>query len=97
MAPAISVGPSAISGTNYNGTVAASCAPAGGSAGLPIFTGTQTSFTSTTVNLEPVCNTISGGGCAGQSLNIGFTAVTDCTVTADGWFLDNVTVTACVP
>ena len=86
-----------IGGTNYNGTVAPDCAPAGGSAGLPIYTGTQTSFTSTTVNLESVCNLIGAGGCAGQSLRIGFTAVTDCTVTADGWFLDNVTVTACVP
>ena len=87
-----------LSGASYNGTVAASCAPSG-SAGLPIFTGTQSSFVSTEVNLDAACNLVTGGsgGCGGQTLYIGFTGVSDCTVTADGWFLDNVTVTACVP
>jgi len=87
-----------LSGASYNGTVAAACAPTG-SAGLPIFTGTQSSFVSTQVNLDAACNIVSGGsgGCGGQSLFIAFTGITDCSVTADGWFLDNVTVTACVP
>ncbi len=77
--------------------MAPDCAPAG-SAGAPIYTGTQTTFTSTTVNLEPPATPDRhASGCAGQSLNIGFTSVTDCSVTGDGWFLDNVTVTACVP
>jgi hypothetical protein len=87
---------SAITGTTYNGTVAPDCAPAG-SAGTSIFTGTQTGFTTTTVNLESVCNLIGGGGCAGQSLFIAFTAITDCSVVQDGWFLDNVSITSCTP
>lgn len=87
-----------LSGSTYNGTIAASCAPAG-AAGASVFTGTATSFTTTTVNLDAACNLATGGtgGCAGQSVRIGFTAITDCSVTGDGWFLDNVSVTACVP
>jgi hypothetical protein len=34
---------------------------------------------------------------SGLSVRIGFTSITDCSVTDDGWFLDNVTVTACTP
>jgi hypothetical protein len=87
-----------VSGTTYNGMVANSCAPAG-TAGVSIWTGVQTSFVGTTVDLDAVCNSITGGagGCAGQTLHIGFTSITDCSVTDDGWFLDNVNVTACVP
>jgi hypothetical protein len=87
-----------LSGTTYNGTVAASCAPAG-SAGTAIFTGTASTFGTTTVNLDAVCNTITGGtaGCAGQNVRVGFTSISDCSVTGDGWFLDNVTVSACTP
>jgi Fibronectin type III domain len=88
----------ALSGASYNGTISASCPPAG-AAGTSVFTGAQTSFVTTTVDLDAMCNSILGGssGCAGQSLRIGFTTITDCSVTDDGWFLDNVTVTACVP
>jgi hypothetical protein len=87
-----------VAGTAYNGTVAASCAPAG-AAGLPIFTGINATFVNTVVDLDTVCNTATGGsgGCAGQAVRIGFTAITDCSVTDDGWFLDDVVVTACVP
>ena len=87
-----------LSGTTYNGMIANSCPPAG-AAGVSSFTGLQSSFTSTTVNLDAACNLATGGsgGCAGQSVRIAFTSITDCTVTDDGWFLDNVTVTACVP
>jgi hypothetical protein len=87
-----------IAGTGYNGAVANSCPPAG-TAGVSIWTGVQTSFANTTVDLDAVCNSITGGtgGCAGQTLHVGFTTITDCTVTDDGWFLDNVSVTACVP
>jgi hypothetical protein len=87
-----------IAGTNYNGTVANSCPPAG-TAGVSIWTGVQTSFVNTTVDLDAVCNSITGGtgGCGGQTLHIGFTSITDCSVNDDGWFLDNVNVTACVP
>jgi hypothetical protein len=88
---------SAISGHNYNDTVDPSCPPAG-AAGLPFWTGTQTSFQSTTVDLDAACAAAgASGGCAGQTLYIAFTSVTDCTVTADGWFLDNVAVSACTP
>ena len=46
-----------------------------------------------------MCNAITGGagGCAGRSVRIGFTSITDCSANDDGWFLDNVTVTACTP
>jgi hypothetical protein len=87
-----------LSGTTYNGTVSASCPPAG-AAGAAIFTGTSSTFTNTTVNLDAICNTITGGtgGCAGQSVRVGFTSITDCSVTGDGWYLDDVAITACVP
>jgi hypothetical protein len=84
--------------TSYNGTVAPDCAPAG-AAGSPIFTGTQASFVTTTVDLDAACNVASGTttGCAGRAVRIGFAAITDCSVTGDGWFLDDVVVTACTP
>lgn len=87
-----------VSGASYNGAISAACPPSG-AAGTSVFTGAQTSFVTTTVDLDAVCDSITGGtsGCAGQSLRIGFTSITDCSVTDDGWFLDNVTVTACVP
>jgi trimeric autotransporter adhesin len=87
-----------IAGASYNGTIAASCPPSG-AAGAAVFTGTQSSFVSTTVDLDAACDAVTGGsgGCAGQSLRIGFTSITDCSVTGDGWFLDDVTVTACTP
>ncbi|MFL6195369.1 MAG: fibronectin type III domain-containing protein [Thermoanaerobaculia bacterium] len=87
-----------ISGATYNGTVAADCPPAG-TAGASVFTGTQSTFVTTTVNLDAACNVATGTstGCAGRSVRIGFTSITDCGVTGDGWFLDNVTVTACTP
>ncbi len=87
-----------LSGTSYNGTVTAACEPSG-SAGLPIFTGTQSSFGNTTIDLDAACDLVTGGsgGCGGQSLYIAFTGISDCSVTRDGWFLDNVSVTACVP
>jgi hypothetical protein len=89
---------SAILSGGYNGTTSASCPPAGGG-GVPVYTGVSTSFTNTVVDLDAACNAATGGatGCAGLSVRIGFTSITDCTVTDDGWFLDDVTVTACVP
>jgi trimeric autotransporter adhesin len=86
------------SGATYNGTVAADCPPSGAN-GASIFTGTQSTFVNTVVNLDAACNAATGttGGCAGRSVRIGFTAITDCGVTGDGWFVDDVSVTACVP
>ncbi|HEV8581962.1 MAG TPA: exo-alpha-sialidase [Thermoanaerobaculia bacterium] len=87
-----------LSGTTYNGTTSTSCPPSG-AGGRSVFTGISSSFTNTTVNLDAACNVATGGtgGCAGQAVRIGFTSITDCTITDDGWFLDDVAVTACVP
>lgn len=87
-----------VSGPSYNGSVAPNCPP-NGSAGLPIFTGTQSGFATSVAGLDATCDAASGGsgGCAGQTIFVGFTAVTDCGTTRDGWFLDDVTVTACIP
>jgi hypothetical protein len=73
-----------------------SCAPAGAS-GASVFTGVQSSFTDTEVDLDATCNLITGGtgGCAGRTLYIAFTGISDCATTGDGWFIDNVTVSAC--
>ena len=86
------------SGASYNSSILAACAPSG-AAGLPSFSGTQSGFVNTTIDLDAACNLVTGGsgGCGGQTLYIAFTGVTDCSVTYDGWFLDNVSVTACVP
>ena len=88
-----------LSGSTYNGTIAADCSPSAEATGASVFTGTSSSFTNTTVNLDAACNVLTGGtgGCAGRTLWIAFTSITDCTVTGDGWFLDDVAVTACVP
>jgi hypothetical protein len=82
-----------ISGATYNGTTLDACAPFGGANNL-VFTGVQSTFVNTTVNLDAVCG---AGGCAGRTLWIAFAAISDCSITDDGWFLDNVAVTACVP
>ncbi|HEX9944509.1 MAG TPA: fibronectin type III domain-containing protein, partial [Thermoanaerobaculia bacterium] len=87
-----------LSGATYNGTVAPDCAPSG-AAGASVFTGIQSTFVNTVVNLDAACNAATGGtgGCAGRSVRIGFTSITDCSVTDDGWFIDDLTVTACTP
>ena len=61
------------------------------------FTGTQSTFVSTTVDLDTVCNAILGGsgGCAGHTISIGFRVFNDGSVTGQGWFLDDVAVTTC--
>ncbi len=88
---------SAVLSGGYNGTVSAACPPSG-AAGASIWTGSHnTTLTSTTVDLDAACNAATGltTGCAGQTVFIGFTSITDCSTTAAGWFLDDVTVTAC--
>ena len=88
----------AILSGSYNGTIAGDCAPAG-AAGRSAYTGTAASFSQTVVDLDAACN-LAGGlteGCGGQSVRIGFTAISDCSVTGDGWFLDDVDVASCVP
>jgi trimeric autotransporter adhesin len=88
-----------LSGTLYTGTIGSSCAPAG-TAGAAVFTGTQSSFVTTTVNLDAACNLASGGvltSCGGHTIKLDFAGISDCSVTAPGWFLDDVAVSACVP
>ncbi len=87
-----------LAGPTFNGQIANSCPPAGAS-GRAVWTGVQTTFVDSTINLDAVCNTITGGtaGCGGRTLYIAFTTISDCSVNDDGWFLDNVSVTACVP
>ena len=87
-----------VSGAGFNGTAGGGCAPSG-APGARIFTGVRSSFVSTVIDLDAVCNLITGtgGGCAGRAVRIAFAAITDCQQSDDGWSLDNVTVTACVP
>jgi hypothetical protein len=62
------------------------------------FTGAQTDFVNTVVDLDAVCNSIlggSGGGCAGHSIVFGFDVYSDSSVNGQGWFLDDITVTVC--
>lgn len=59
------------------------------------FSGTQSSFVQTVVDLDAVCRQISGDGCSGHTLRIDFAASTDSIIVADGWYLDDVTVTSC--
>lgn len=88
-----------VAGTSsYNGSVSATCPPAG-AAGVPIFTGISTTFSTTTVDLDAVCNaiTLTSAGCAGQAVRVAFTTISDCSANDDGWFLDDVSIQACVP
>ncbi|HPW56736.1 MAG TPA: S8 family serine peptidase [Thermoanaerobaculaceae bacterium] len=87
-----------VSGTAYNRTIAdgGSCTPSGAK-NRQAWGGTQTTYQNTVVDLDVVCNLITGGtdGCAGQAIRIGFAVVADCNFTANtGWFIDDVVVTA---
>ena len=66
-----------------------------------MFSGTSSgyaggSYLTTNIDLDGVCDDVSGGttGCAGADVRFQFTSVTDCNTIRDGWFLDDVTVTA---
>ncbi len=89
---------SALSGVSYNGSLFHACLGPG-PAGTPIFTGSQDAFQETEVDLDAACDAITGGtgGCAGHTLRIGFNAMADCIISFQGWFLDDVNLTACVP
>lgn len=82
---------SAITGAPYNGT-----APG---LGLAVWTGTQSTMVNSLVDLNAACNMISGnsGGCAGKTIYVGFGGYADSTGTADGWYIDDVVITANVP
>jgi hypothetical protein len=88
-----------LSGSSYTGTINNACPPTG-TAGAAVFTGTQSTFVSTVVNLDAACNLASGGtlmSCGGHTIQLDFAGISDCSTTAPGWFLDDVAVTACVP
>ncbi|HPC83179.1 MAG TPA: S8 family serine peptidase [Thermoanaerobaculaceae bacterium] len=89
-----------VGGTSYNRSVynGGSCTPSG-AAGRPIWGGSQTSYVNTLVDLDVVCNLITGTteGCGGRNVRIGFAVVADCSTGAAGWFIDDVVVTADVP
>lgn len=96
---AFAVVPSAalLSGATYNGTAGGTTCQPAGAAGAAIFTGTQSTFVNTVVDLDAACNAATGTttGCGGKTVRIGFTVIADCSVNADGWFLDDVSVTTC--
>ncbi|HYN23175.1 MAG TPA: hypothetical protein VE078_19605, partial [Thermoanaerobaculia bacterium] len=87
-----------LNGASYNGSLFGGCHPPG-SGGTPTFTGWQPSFLSTEVDLDRACDLASGttAGCSGRSVRISFSGLTDCSAQYAGWFLDDVTVSACVP
>ncbi|HYU32499.1 MAG TPA: fibronectin type III domain-containing protein, partial [Thermoanaerobaculia bacterium] len=87
-----------LSGATYNAQVFNDCGPVG-TPGRPVFTGHTTQFANTVVDLDAACNLASGttDGCAGRTIRVAFVAVTDCVVQYSGWFLDDVTISACGP
>jgi hypothetical protein len=87
-----------LSGASYNDTIAAVCAPPG-AAGLASFSGIQSTWVQTVINLDAACNAATGGttGCSGFNVQLEFAGISDCSTTDDGWFLDDVAVSACVP
>jgi len=89
----------AISGFGYTGRIDDDTCPQANTLNLRLFTGELHSWSNTVVNLDAICNAITGGngGCGGQLVRIGFTTITDCAFGDDGWFIDDVQVTACVP
>jgi hypothetical protein len=91
-----------LDGTTYTVVTAAPLlqGPYNGTAGgRSSWTNTQGTFVNTIVDLDAACNLIAGntGGCAGKTVYIGFTAYSDNSNTLDGWFIDDVQVTADVP
>ena len=86
-----------VAGTGFNGTTVNDCPPASAAGGVPVFTGTDTDFTQTVVDLDAACRAAAGTSCAGQSVRVGFTAITDCIFTQNGWYLDDLSVTTCTP
>jgi hypothetical protein len=63
------------------------------------WTGTDSNFTNTVMDLDAACNFVFGGttGAAGRTLWIAFGGFTNGTNTDLGWFVDDVSVTAQVP
>jgi hypothetical protein len=92
----LSVPPEAIvAGATYDGTLNSSC-PATPN-GLRVFTGTQSSFVNSVVDVDAACRAYFNASCAGSNLSFAFAAVTGCAPAKQGWFLDDVTVSTCAP
>jgi hypothetical protein len=85
-----------VSGATYNSNIGGGCPPPG-SAGAPVFAGTQSSFVNTQINLDTACNwaSFSNGGCGGHAVYLAFIGITGCAGTGTGWFLDDVNVSGC--
>jgi hypothetical protein len=95
--PWVQVPGSALSGVAYDNTIHPYCEPAGTS-GMPVFSGSSSSFGKTTVDLDAACAAAgSPAGCGGHTVRLGFETVTDCIYSYAGWFLDDVSVNTCVP
>jgi outer membrane protein assembly factor BamB/fibronectin type 3 domain-containing protein len=89
---------SRLTGTGYNAIIDGSCSHA---VGTSVFSGTSAGYGSgsylhTVVDLDRACDDVTGGsgGCAGRQVRFRFLGATDCVVNLDGWFLDDVLVTA---
>ncbi len=62
------------------------------------WSGTQSGFVNTVVDLDAACRAAGAAdGCAGSTLHLAFVQYTDGSVTRDGWFIDDVRLTADVP
>jgi hypothetical protein len=95
--PWVQVPGSALSGQVYDTNLYQDCEPPG-TTGTPVFTGSQTSFTQTLVNLDAACAAAgSPQGCGGHTIRFRFETISDCIIPYVGWFLDDVSVTTCVP
>jgi len=83
-----------LDGTNYSyiGSSAILSGPAY-DASLGAWSGAQSTMVETVVDLDAAL----GGSAAGQSFYLAFCEYTDGTIADDGWFVDNVVVTANVP
>jgi hypothetical protein len=87
-----------LSGESYNGTISSACAPPE-LLDQSLFTGTSDTFTQTTVDLDQAYSDLGiAGSPAGHVVEPLFVGFTDCNAAPQtGWFLDDVTVTACTP
>ncbi len=66
--------------------------------GVPVWSGRNDTFTRTVVDLDAACAAAgAAGGCAGRTVYVGFVAYADYWITDDGWYLDDVQITADVP
>jgi outer membrane protein assembly factor BamB len=92
-----------LDGTNWSyvdGTAILQGAYNDSSGSIPWWSGNNSSsFTHTEVDLDVVCNTLTGDsdGCQNTTFYVGFVVYADSSVNEDGWFIDDVVVTADVP